>query len=203
MSIPMDWWKYFLTQNPQWDRTTLTYGAYEQFWDRSVEEFGVVIGSDNPNLSAFRNRGGGPGPAPNGQFDALRKWVEEGQAPDTLNAVRRDQAGNIVRTRPLCQFPLVARYKGRGSTDDAANFVCSANFLRGCAPLWSLYIWGLRVAHALACRCGLQPTPGVNTFITQRQPGPDSWVAEADLGVFVAVLPSPCVGRPALGAEGL
>ena len=34
--------------------------------------------------------------------------------------------GKVVRTRPLCQFPLLAKYKGTGSTDDAANFTCAA-----------------------------------------------------------------------------
>jgi hypothetical protein len=29
------------------------------------------------------------------------------------------------RTRPLCAFPKTARYKGSGSTDDAANFECA------------------------------------------------------------------------------
>ena len=32
--------------------------------------------------------------------------------------------GKTVRTRPLCPYPQVATYKGSGSTDDAANFVC-------------------------------------------------------------------------------
>ena len=32
--------------------------------------------------------------------------------------------GKVVRTRPLCAYPAVATYKGTGSTDDAANFVC-------------------------------------------------------------------------------
>jgi hypothetical protein len=43
-------------------------------------------------------------------------------------AARRDQSGAITRSRPLCQYPMVAKYKGTGSTDDAANFVCSAGF---------------------------------------------------------------------------
>jgi feruloyl esterase len=30
----------------------------------------------------------------------------------------------VVRTRPLCPYPQVARYAGRGSIDDAANFSC-------------------------------------------------------------------------------
>jgi feruloyl esterase len=27
--------------------------------------------------------------------------------------------------RPLCSYPLVARYKGSGDKNDAANFTCS------------------------------------------------------------------------------
>ena len=50
-----------------------------------------------------------------------------GRAPDTLLATRRDQSG-ATRTRPLCQYPQVARYKGSGSTDDAASFSCSSGF---------------------------------------------------------------------------
>ena len=41
---------------------------------------------------------------------------------------------------------------------------------RGGTPrAWSLYIWGLRVAHALACRCGLQPTPGAMIAAVRRR----------------------------------
>ena len=69
---------------------------------------------------------GGPGPQPTGLLDAVIRWVEEGRAPETIAAVRRDPAGGVVRSRPLCRFPLVARYRGRGSTDDAASFECRA-----------------------------------------------------------------------------
>jgi hypothetical protein len=72
--------------------------------------------------------GGGAGPAPTGQLEALLAWVEDGKAPETLLATRRDQAGNVTRSRLLCQYPLVAIYKGTGSTDDAANFVCGMGF---------------------------------------------------------------------------
>jgi feruloyl esterase len=30
----------------------------------------------------------------------------------------------VVRTRPLCAYPKVARWTGEGSMDDAANFIC-------------------------------------------------------------------------------
>jgi hypothetical protein len=32
--------------------------------------------------------------------------------------------GKIDRTRPLCPHPQVARYTGRGSIDEGANFRC-------------------------------------------------------------------------------
>jgi feruloyl esterase len=38
--------------------------------------------------------------------------------------------GQVVRTRPLCPYPQVARYKGNGSIDDAANFACVASDAR-------------------------------------------------------------------------
>ncbi|MDX2034193.1 MAG: tannase/feruloyl esterase family alpha/beta hydrolase [Blastocatellia bacterium] len=54
---------------------------------------------------------------------ALEKWVEEGRVPDRIIAAKQLSA-TATRTRPLCPFPQVARYKGSGSTDDAANFTC-------------------------------------------------------------------------------
>jgi feruloyl esterase len=178
--IAMEWFRYFLAQDPQLDSTSITPERYERFWDQSVEQYGLVIGTDNPDLTEFRNRGGkaivwhgwadqlitadgtvdyynrvvkqmggsektseflrlfmapgvahcagGPGPAPSGQLEALLAWVEEGKAPETLTAIRRDQSGAITRSRPLCPYPLVAKYKGTGSTDDAASFACSAGF---------------------------------------------------------------------------
>lgn len=177
--ITLEWFRYWLSQNPALDWKTITPELYELYWDQSLEQWGAVIGTDNPDLSAFRKRGGkiimwhgfadqliypqgtidyfervqelfgesrtkrflrlfmapgvahcggGAGPPPRGQFEALVKWVEEGDAPETIDAIRLDASGNVVRSRPLCQYPLVARYKGRGSTDDADNFRCSKHF---------------------------------------------------------------------------
>ncbi|HEY3744544.1 MAG TPA: tannase/feruloyl esterase family alpha/beta hydrolase, partial [Bryobacteraceae bacterium] len=58
---------------------------------------------------------------------ALERWVESGVAPSHLTAVRYKQnrpASGIERTRPICPYPQVAKYKGSGSTDDAASFEC-------------------------------------------------------------------------------
>jgi hypothetical protein len=57
----------------------------------------------------------------------LVNWVEKGQAPDSVVASARGagNAGGVnadlpaswsaTRTRPLCAYPKVARYKGSGS----------------------------------------------------------------------------------------
>jgi feruloyl esterase len=37
----------------------------------------------------------------------------------------------VDMTRPLCPYPQVAQYKGVGSTNDAANFVCKAPIKTG------------------------------------------------------------------------
>jgi hypothetical protein len=69
--------------------------------------------------------GGGIGPDRNDAVSAVIDWVEKGKAPDVLQASKVAN-GQVVRTRPLCPYPQVARYKGQGSIDDAANFSCVA-----------------------------------------------------------------------------
>jgi Tannase and feruloyl esterase len=78
------------------------------------------------------------GPATD-QFDALGplvRWVEFGEAPAMLQARARG-AGNpggvnaelpagwsAERSRALCPWPMVSRYRGSGSLDDATSFRC-------------------------------------------------------------------------------
>ncbi|MDB5912637.1 MAG: esterase [Ramlibacter sp.] len=78
------------------------------------------------------------GPATD-QFDMLTplvNWVEKGAAPDAVIATARGP-GNAAavnadvpatwapnRTRPLCAWPAVARYKGSGSLESAESFAC-------------------------------------------------------------------------------
>jgi feruloyl esterase len=59
-------------------------------------------------------------------FDALGvidTWVERGKPPEQILA-SRPLDGGAMRTRPLCPYLQVARYRGQGSTDDASNFAC-------------------------------------------------------------------------------
>jgi len=80
--------------------------------------FGVLprAGETDPNFSMFA---------------ALERWVEKGAAPDKIIATKYkmdgDPTSGVARTRPLCPYPQVARYKGSGSTDEAANFACVVN----------------------------------------------------------------------------
>jgi feruloyl esterase len=67
---------------------------------------------------------GGVGTDTFDKMAAIEKWVETGKAPDHIIASHITN-GVTDRTRPLCPYPQVARYKGTGSTDDAANFVCA------------------------------------------------------------------------------
>jgi len=68
--------------------------------------------------------GGGEGPNAFDKVAALERWVEQGKAPDLLRASHATN-GSVDRTRPLCPYPQVAKYKGSGNVDDAANFSCA------------------------------------------------------------------------------
>ena len=46
---------------------------------------------------------------------------------DRDEVYRRDllkAESGVLRTRPLCAYPKIARYKGTGSTDEAGSFEC-------------------------------------------------------------------------------
>jgi feruloyl esterase len=68
---------------------------------------------------------GGEGPDTFDKIGVMEQWVEHGKAPAEIVASHRT-AGKVDRTRPLCPYPEVARYKGSGSIDDAMNFSCAS-----------------------------------------------------------------------------
>ena len=78
--------------------------------------------------NSFGNGGGGAPASREPErdiFTALERWVEQGVAPERLIGTGRatDDPSKPL-TRPLCPYPQVARHKGNGSTDEAANFEC-------------------------------------------------------------------------------
>jgi feruloyl esterase len=66
---------------------------------------------------------GGSGPNAFDMQAALEQWVERGIAPEQVVATRSTN-GVVDRLRPLCPYPKVAVYSGKGDTNDAANFAC-------------------------------------------------------------------------------
>jgi feruloyl esterase len=66
---------------------------------------------------------GGEGPDTFDKIKVLEEWVEEGKAPEKIIAAHQTE-GKVDRTRPLCAYPAVAHYNGKGSIDEAANFSC-------------------------------------------------------------------------------
>jgi len=67
---------------------------------------------------------GGPATDQFDAFGAVVKWVENGQAPDQIDAATSPFSPWRGRTRPLCAYPAVARYTGKGDGERAENFVC-------------------------------------------------------------------------------
>jgi feruloyl esterase len=71
---------------------------------------------------------GGDGPDTFDLDAPLAAWVEDNKAPGPILALHFPANAPPTkpdRTRPLCPYPQVAKYKGSGSTDDAANFTCA------------------------------------------------------------------------------
>ena len=68
--------------------------------------------------------GGGPSTSQFDAFAAVVNWVENGQAPESILATAPAATPWPGRTRPLCPYPEIARYKGSGDINVAANFEC-------------------------------------------------------------------------------
>jgi feruloyl esterase len=94
---------------------------------------------DFARLFAVPGSGGCPGFIMNtGDFkalEAMQEWVEKGKAPEQIIYSFRESGGmtagmgapgKVYRTRPACAYPKVAKYKGSGDINDAANFTCAA-----------------------------------------------------------------------------
>jgi feruloyl esterase len=114
-------------------------------YDDSVSWYRNLAAANGGDASNFARLYGVPGmnhcsggPATD-QFDMLSslvRWVEQGQAPEAVIASARGagNAGGVnaelpadwsaSRSRPLCAYPKVAKYKGSGSIEDAASFSC-------------------------------------------------------------------------------
>jgi feruloyl esterase len=116
-----------LIQYHGWSDPQISPGNSVQYYKRVADASGGIEKTQGsyrlfmaPGMS---HCGGGEGPNTFDMVAALEQWVEKGQAPNQIVASLTQQ-GKVDRTRPLCPYPQGAKYKGTGSTDDAANFVC-------------------------------------------------------------------------------
>jgi hypothetical protein len=94
-----------------WDRVNAAMGA------RAAEFVRVFP------VPGMAHCGGGPATDQYDCLTAIVDWVERGIAPDRIIARAGASSPWPGRARPLCPYPLVARYAG-GDVDDAASFVC-------------------------------------------------------------------------------
>ena len=132
----MSWLGTWLQQDRGWNWRTLTYTQFDQLFARSVSEFSSVIATDNPDLTPFGDHGGKiliwHGLADQLIFPQGRGEVG-GAGPGAavhLATVTDPATGAVTLSRPLCAYPLVARYNGQGRASQVRNFTCAPDFGR-------------------------------------------------------------------------
>lgn len=105
--------------------TALAISETQQFF-RLFLVPGMYHCAGGPGANVFNgvSNQGNPTDPDHDILSALDLWVASHQAPEQIIASNQTN-GSINFTRPLCPYPQNARYKGSGSTSDAANFVCS------------------------------------------------------------------------------
>jgi feruloyl esterase len=97
------------------------------YYDRVVKTIGQKAVDDSIRLfyaPGMGHCGGGEGPNVFDALTPLEQWREQGKAPASILATH-STSGKVDRTRPLCPYPQIAKYKGSGSIDEAENFVCA------------------------------------------------------------------------------
>lgn len=67
---------------------------------------------------------GGPGPSFVNFLTEIDKWVESDSAPDQIPAYWLDEKMQPNGSRPVCAYPKVAKYDGKGNTRDTSSFSC-------------------------------------------------------------------------------
>lgn len=100
------------------------HGGYAKL-QNNVRLF-MIPGSGHCSMS-------GVGPNNFDALTAMENWVEKHQAPDALPAKLYSTKSPMVdwsktplRSMPLCKFPEIAHYSGKGDVKDGANWTCPA-----------------------------------------------------------------------------
>jgi len=82
------------------------------------------------SVPSMNHCSGGPATDRFDLFNVLVDWVEHKKAPGVVTAEARANNAELpadwskTRSRPLCEWPKVARYRGTGDLESAASFQC-------------------------------------------------------------------------------
>jgi feruloyl esterase len=97
-----------------------------KYYNRVVTTLGPALANEAIRLfmvPGMGHCGGGEGTSSFDPMSAMEQWAERAKAPAQITASHVTN-GLVDRTRPLCPYSQVAKYKGTGSTDNASNFIC-------------------------------------------------------------------------------
>ena len=161
--------KYMIYHDPDWTYKNYNFDNFRE----DAKLVGETLNATNPDLSAFRKRGGkllmytgwkdtaitalgtigyyeevlahdktaandarlfmmpgvehcfgGKGPSFANYLTEIDKWVDTGKAPDQITAYFLGEKVQPTGSRPLCAYPKVAKYDGKGDTRDVSSFSC-------------------------------------------------------------------------------
>jgi feruloyl esterase len=109
-----------------WTDTNIPPGGAIAYYEALAKSMGAAKTTESVRLymaPGMNHCGGGEGPNSFDMVAAAEQWVESKKAPEQILASHSTD-GKVDRTRPLCPYPQMAKYKGTGSVDEAANFTC-------------------------------------------------------------------------------
>jgi feruloyl esterase len=160
---------YFIYNDLDWTYVNYNFDNFEKDSARVAE----TLNATNPDLTAFRKRGGkmtlysgwsdnaqsglamagyyedllahdkavaedarlfmmpgvehcfgGPGPSFVNFLTEIDQWVESGKAPEQVTAYWLDEKMQPSGSRPVCAYPNIAKYDGKGGNRDVTSFSC-------------------------------------------------------------------------------
>jgi pimeloyl-ACP methyl ester carboxylesterase len=92
----LDWFRYFLVLDPNWDWTSLTRGEFELLFEQSIEEHSTIYGGDDPNLTAFRDRAG--------KLLIVHGWADQVVPPQESIAYFKNVQQRMDGAQPVTEF---------------------------------------------------------------------------------------------------
>jgi hypothetical protein len=112
-SISTDHFRYWMHQNPSFDWHTVTQATFPQEFALSQELFNAAIGTDQPNLHAFREGGGkmimyhglaDPLIFPRGSYDYYNRAAEKMRAANAKKGAKPSAAAGMAAVQEFYRF---------------------------------------------------------------------------------------------------